>query len=105
MRNFKILSVCGTGVATSTVAAKKTKELLAKKGINVDVIECKVTEVTVRVEAVKPDVILHTTPVTDKEAKGIKKFLGLPFLTGIGMDALVDQIADYLKTLDNKSVV
>jgi len=100
MRNFKVLSVCGTGIATSTVAAKKTKEMLAKRGINVEVIECKVTEIDIKIDNIKPDVIVHTTPVSDEAAKGIKKFFGLPFLTGMGTDALVDKIAEYLKSLD-----
>lgn len=100
MRNFKVLSVCGTGVATSTVAAKKTKEMLAKKGISVDVIECKVTEISIKIDNIHPDIIVHTTPVSDDAANGIKKFFGLPFLTGVGMEALVDKIAEYLTSLD-----
>ena len=100
MKKFKILTVCGTGIATSTVAAKKTKEMLSDRGIEVDVIECKVAEISTRIDALKPDVIVYTTPVSDEAANGIKKFFGLPFLTGVGRDALVDQIAEYLKSLD-----
>jgi PTS system galactitol-specific IIB component len=100
MRKFKVLSVCGTGIATSTVAAEKTKEMLSKRGISVDVIECKVTEVSSKVDSVKPDIIVHTTPVSDDASNGIKKFFGLPFLTGIGMDQLSDKIAEYLRSLD-----
>lgn len=100
MRKFKVLSVCGTGVATSVVAAEKTKEMLSKRGISVDVVECKCTEVSSKVDILKPDVIIHTTPVSDAASKGIKKFLGLPFLTGIGTEQLSDKIAEYLKSLD-----
>jgi PTS system galactitol-specific IIB component len=31
---------------------------------------------------------------------GIKKFSGLPFLTGVGMDKLADEIAAYLQSLE-----
>lgn len=96
MSKFKILAVCGTGVATSTVAAEKCKEMLIKKGLDVDVTECKAIEVASKVDMFKPDVIVHTTPVSDEAAKGVKKFAGLPFLTGIGIDKLTDEIVVYL---------
>lgn len=100
MKKFKILSVCGTGVATSTVAAENCKEMLKKKGFDVEVKECKVTEVAADVDMFRPDVIVHTTPVSDAAAKGIKKFSGLPFLTGIGINQLIDKIAEYLSDKD-----
>ena len=99
MRTFRILSVCGTGIATSTVAAEKTKALLKERGLSVEVIECKASEVPTKIPVFKPDVIVHTTPVSDSAVGSIKKFRGLPFLTGIGMDALADEIAAYLKTI------
>lgn len=99
MRKYKILTVCGTGIATSTVAAEKCKELLKERGLNVEVIECKATEVSAIVGNYNPDLIVHTTPVSESQAPGIKKIRGLQFLTGIGMDSLADEIASYLKSL------
>lgn len=99
MRKFKVLTVCGTGIATSTVAAEKTKEMLKARGLEVEVIEAKASEVPSKVQVFNPDVIVHTTPVSESAAPGIKKFRGLQFLTGIGMDKLADEIAEYLKSL------
>lgn len=99
MKKFRILSVCGTGVATSTVAAEKCRELLKERGLSVEVIECKAAEVPSKIDTFMPDVIVHTTPVSDSNTKGLKKFLAIPFLTGIGMDALADNIAVYLKSI------
>ncbi|SHJ18328.1 PTS system, galactitol-specific IIB component [Geosporobacter subterraneus DSM 17957] len=100
MRKYKVLTVCGTGIATSTVAAEKTKEMLKARGLDVEVVEAKASEVASKVQVLNPDVIVHTTPVSDSAAPGIKKFRGLQFLTGIGMDKLADEIADYLKSLE-----
>jgi galactitol PTS system EIIB component len=99
---FKILSVCGTGVATSTVAAETCKEKLKLKGFDVEVKECKAAEVKSNVEMFRPDIIVNTTPVSDEAASGVKKFSGLPFLTGFGIDKLVDSIADYLNSRSKK---
>lgn len=95
---YKILTVCGTGVATSTVAAETCKEKLKAKGIDVEVKECKAVEVKTNVELFRPDAIVNTTPVSDEASGKVKKFNGIPFLTGIGIDKLVDSIADYLKS-------
>ncbi|WP_066497322.1 PTS sugar transporter subunit IIB [Abyssisolibacter fermentans] len=97
---FRILSVCGTGIATSTVAAENCKKLLKARGLDVEVIECRVTEVATKVPVFMPHVIVHTTPVSDSAAGGVKKFLAIPFLTGIGGDNLADAIAEHLKSLD-----
>lgn len=97
---YRVMSVCGTGIATSTVASEKTKEMLKARGLEVEVIECKVLEVASKIPVYKPHVIVHTTPVSDKAACGVKKFPGIAFLTGIGMDKIADDIAAYLKTID-----
>ena len=97
---YRILTVCGTGIATSTVAASNCKEMLEKRGLEVEVKECKAIEVKTNIDLFRPDAIVNTTPVSDEAAMGVKKFNGLPFLTGMGRDKLVDSIAEYLKGLN-----
>ena len=51
MRTYRILSACGTGIATSTVASETCKRLLAERGIpSVEISECKALEVVGRAE-------------------------------------------------------
>ncbi|MBN2826655.1 MAG: PTS sugar transporter subunit IIB [Tissierellales bacterium] len=99
MKTYRVLTVCGTGIATSTVAAEKCKELLKARGLQIEVIECKATEVESKLPVFQPDVIVHTTILGDSVAKEVKKFRGLAFLTGMGMDQLADEIAEYLKSI------
>lgn len=100
MRVFKILTVCGTGIATSTVAAEKCKELLNRRGLTIDAIECKATEVESKVPVYQPDAIVNTTILGENIVPEVKKFRGLAFLTGIGMEDLADEIAAYLRSID-----
>lgn len=85
----KILVACGTGVATSTVVAKKLEESLRAKGIEVQVDQCKASEVGGKVHAY--DLVVSTTEVDD--AKGKPVIRAISFLTGIGVDADVEKIA------------
>lgn len=99
MRTIKILSACGTGVATSTVASETCKRLLAERGISsVEVTECKAIEIVARAEIVNPDVIIYTAEVPLNKLKNYKCFRVLQFITGFGAEEVADEIADYIKS-------
>ena len=89
----RILVACGTAIATSTVVAKGIEEALKARGIPVIPRQCKATEV--RGLAPGYDLIVTTTPVPkDLDVPVIQT---LAFLTGIGKEAVIEQIADALK--------
>jgi len=90
----KILVACGTGIATSTMAAKKLEAALEARGLGkeVSINQCKVAELPFK--ANEYDLIV----VTSRVAQDIKVPVvqGLPFLTGVGMDKTVDEIVEKL---------
>jgi len=88
-----ILVACGTAIATSTVVAKAIEEALESRGINVNIRQCKASEVpSLTADA---DLIVTTTPVpTDL---GIPVIQTLAFLTGIGKEAVIEEIIEKLK--------
>jgi len=89
----RILVVCGAGVATSTVVAKKLEEKLQEKGIDVETRQCKAAEVEGMLDNV--DLIVSTTPVPDDiKVPAIKT---LAFLTGIGEDEAIKEITKKLR--------
>jgi PTS system galactitol-specific IIB component len=88
----KILVACGTAVATSTVVAKKLEEKLRARGIEVQIDQCKASEVPGK--AAGYDLIVSTTEVTDTKGKPIVRTLS--FLTGIGIDADIAKIVKLL---------
>jgi galactitol PTS system EIIB component len=89
----KILVSCGTAVATSTVVAKKVEETLKNKGYNVVVEQCKASEVPYK--AAGADVIVTTTPISDAGSTPVIQTIS--FLTGVGIDADIDKIIQYLE--------
>ncbi|MET0258497.1 MAG: PTS sugar transporter subunit IIB [Methylobacterium sp.] len=89
MRRKTVLVACGTAVATSTVVAVAIEEAMRDRGIAVEIRQCKATEVRGLID--DADIVVATTPVPDDLGKPV--FKGLPFLTGIGRDKLLDDIA------------
>lgn len=89
----RILVACGTAIATSTVVAKAIEEGLAARGIPVITRQCKAAEVPALAKDF--DLVVTTTPVP--QDLGIPVIQTLAFLTGIGKDQVLDQIAEILR--------
>lgn len=86
----KILLCCGSGIATSTAAANKLKTKLEERGFGgqFTTTQCKVNEVASK--AADYDLVVSTAVIT--QDIGIPVILGIPFLTGIGLDKTIDDI-------------
>jgi len=88
----RILVACGCGAASSTFVAIRVAEALAERGIDVVATQCNLSDVASNLEGI--DLILTTAKL--EESFNVPSFLGVPFLTGIGTDQLLDQIVDVL---------
>lgn len=89
---YKIVVACGTAIATSTHVAMKLKELLEERGLKVHTIQCRVPEVPSF--APDADLVIATAQVPyDIEIPVVN---GIPFLTGIGIKEVVDEIQTLL---------
>ena len=88
----KVLVICGTGIATSTVVAIKIREFCATRKISVEVSQGKVMDIVRGIEGY--DLIVATTPIPSKVT--IPVIQGLPFLTGVGVEATLEKIAQAL---------
>ncbi len=94
MKRKTILVACGTAVATSTVVANAIEEAMQERGIPIILRQCKATELPSL--AADADLIVSTTPVPEGLGKPVIK--GLPFLTGMGKAATLDQIEAALRS-------
>lgn len=88
----KLLIMCGTGVATSTVVTGKVKTWLQENGLEnkVSLYQSKISDEINRIDDY--DIIVSTTIVPD----GIKDKVidGVPLLTGIGTEEMYNKIAE-----------
>lgn len=91
-RLYKIIVACGTAIATSTHVSIKVKELLGERGLKVHTIQCRAVEVPNL--ALDADVVVSTAQVPFKIPIPIVD--GIPFLTGIGVKEVIDQIESIL---------
>ena len=88
-----VIVSCGTGIATSTVAAKAIEEACKKAGVSVITKQCKGQEIP---ELLIQGADLIVTTSTMRFDPGIPVVKGLAFLTGIGIDQVVEEILGHL---------
>jgi len=93
-RKRKILIVCGTAIATSTVVALKVEELLKRAGIPAELKRCMTSEAKSASKGV--DLIISTTQVPDVNVTVLS---GIPYITGMNIPKLEQEILDILNQL------
>lgn len=89
----KLLFVCASGIATSTVLSEKVVKYLESKGIKVEYHQTNVTSVEAQAEGT--DLIVATSKVPFE--LNVPVISGLPLLTGMGEEATLEKIYEALK--------
>lgn len=90
----KVIVACGGAVATSTMAAEEIKDLCAENGITVEIVQCRVNEIETYMDGVD---LICTTAKVDRAFGDIPVVHGMPFVSGVGIEALQAKILTILK--------
>jgi len=90
----RVLVACGSGIATSTLAADRVKEICTERGVSVEILKCTIQEVPSL--ASQCDVIVTTTRYSQNVGKPVVN--GVAFITGIGEEKAIDQLISAIKS-------
>lgn len=89
-----IFVACGSGVASSETAAYKLRNLLKERNLKARV---KVVNFrSLKNISNQCDILVHIAP-NDPTDYGVPIVNGVPFLTGIGLDPVMDEIEELVK--------
>ena len=96
----RLIVACGSGVATSQTIASKVKSMLEKDGLSYPIeavdyksIKTELKSASIYLYIAKPD----TEVLEQAEDLGVNVFAGIPFLTGMGVDDIYEQIKELVK--------
>ena len=89
----RVIVACGGAVATSTVAASKVAELCRNSGIEIEIVQCRVSEIGTNIAGAS--LIVATSKVS--KDYGVPFVSGMPFISGVGADAAESAILKALK--------
>lgn len=92
-----LMVVCGTGIATSTVATGKIKSYLEEQGLGSDVhlLQSKIADEVSAIGDGEYDIVVSTTMVPSSIQD--KVINGVPLLTGIGADKVLEEIKEQVE--------
>ncbi|MDH3942678.1 MAG: PTS sugar transporter subunit IIB [Anaerolineae bacterium] len=90
-----IMVACGSGVASSETAAYKLRNLLQDRKLQAEVRV--VNFRSLKNLASQADILVHIAP-NDPTDYGVPTVNGVPFLTGMGLDPVMDEIEALLKS-------
>ncbi|NDL64311.1 PTS galactitol transporter subunit IIB [Acerihabitans arboris] len=90
----KVIVACGGAVATSTMAAEEIKELCEENGIILEIVQCRINEIETYIDGVD---LICTTARIDREYGDIPVVHGMPFISGVGIDVLRQEILTILQ--------
>jgi PTS system galactitol-specific IIB component len=92
-----IFVACGSGVASSETAAYKLRMLLEERGLKSKADVRVVNFRSLKNIASQCDILVHIAP-NDPTDYGVPTVNGVPFLTGIGLDPVMDEIEELINS-------
>lgn len=91
-KKYRIASVCGAGLATSTWIASELSDRLAERGIEAEIEEMKVVDLALA--ASNFDLIVCASNLG--QVYDVPMVVTTSLLTGIGLDETIDEIVEVL---------
>jgi PTS system galactitol-specific IIB component len=92
---IKILSICGSGVVTSSMVANKLKEMFGEKGYDVSTVEANPSELDMYLMREEFDFIAHSSPIGDSH--GVPALSAMGIITGRGEEKFMEDAMKILK--------
>jgi len=99
-KEINVLTVCGSGVVSSSILGSKVKEILEKAGIYANVLGTQPQMVKSYVDKGKVDLVVTSSPISDSISVPIIK--GIPLLTGVGEEECIEEIIKIAKEIVEK---
>lgn len=90
-RKIKILCACGAAIAQSTMMQVRLDEEFEKRGVEVEIRKCVISDIEPQAENFHPDFVF-TAGSFNKDVKGAKLFNGFPIITGMGYEQMIDEL-------------
>lgn len=94
-KEIKILTICGSGVVTSSMIANKLIEMFEDQGYDCTAVEANPSEMENYCMRDKYDLIAYASPIFDNY--GIPALNAIGLITGMGDDEFMENALEILK--------
>ncbi len=93
----KFLTVCGSGIVTSSMIANIISEFLEEEGYEPEPSECNPSEMANFIARVRPMFVANASPIDADELDGTPAIPAIGLITGLGVDEFKDKVREVLQ--------
>ncbi|MDD6526145.1 MAG: PTS fructose transporter subunit IIB [Firmicutes bacterium] len=93
----KILTVCGSGIVTSSMIANVITEMLEDEGYEVEAMEANPSEMGSYIARTKYDFVAYASPIDEDDLNGVPAIPAIGLITGLGVDEFKEEALRILK--------
>lgn len=96
-KSVKVLTVCGSGIVTSSMIANKLTDMFEEEGYEVIAMESNPSELGTYLARDKYDFVAYASPINEADLNGTPALSAISLITGIGEDEFIEQALKILK--------
>lgn len=96
-KKAKILTVCGSGIVTSSMIANKITEMLEEEGYDVTAMESNPSELETYLSRDKYDLVAYASPINESDLNGTPALPAIGLITGRGDDEFKEKALEILE--------
>lgn len=93
----KLLTVCGSGIVTSSMIANVITEMLEEEGYEVEANEANPSEMANFLARTNYDFVAYASPIDEDELNGVPAIPAIGLITGLGVDEFKEKALEILK--------
>ena len=96
-KQVKLLTVCGSGIVTSSMIANTITEMLEEEGYEVEAMESNPSEMANYLMRSSYDFVAYASPIDEDDLNGTPALPAIGLITGQGEDEFKEQALEILK--------
>ena len=97
MSTVRILTVCGSGIVTSSMLANTITDMLEAKGYDVEAMEANPSEMPNYLARQHYDFVAYASPIDQDDLNGVPSIPAIGLITGRGTDEFEEKMMAVLK--------
>jgi galactitol PTS system EIIB component len=96
-KTIKLLTVCGSGIVTSSMLASKLKEMFEDEGYDVTARESNPSELETYISREHYDLVVYASPINVDDLNGTPALPAIGLITGRGEDEFLEKALEIFK--------
>lgn len=96
-KSIKLLTVCGSGIVTSSMLANKLTEMFEDEGYDVKAMEANPSEMGTYLAREHYDLVAYASPIDEQDLNGTPALPAIGLITGLGDEEFMEQALEILR--------